>query len=50
MIVSLDEIINLKDPVGIVLSEWVRPNGSSYSKNYCSTWSNWLLFMNQDQM
>ena len=27
MITSLNEIINLKDPVGIVLSEWERPNG-----------------------
>ena len=28
----LDEIINLKDPVGIVLSEWNRPNGLNIKK------------------
>lgn len=27
MISSIDEIINLKDPIGNVLSEWERPNG-----------------------
>jgi glutamate-5-semialdehyde dehydrogenase len=27
MVNCLDEIINLKDPTGIVLSEWDRPNG-----------------------
>ena len=32
MITSLDEIINLKDPVGIVLSEWNRPNGLNIQK------------------
>ena len=32
MISSLDEIINLKDPVGIVLSEWDRPNGLHFQK------------------
>ena len=32
MILSLDEIINLKDPVGIVLSEWTRPNGLHIKK------------------
>ena len=32
MITSLDEIINLKDPVGIILSEWDRPNGLHFQK------------------
>ena len=32
MITSLDEIINLKDPVGIVLSKWDRPNGLHFQK------------------
>ena len=32
MIRSLNEIINLKDPVGIVLSEWDRPNGLHIKK------------------
>ena len=32
MIISLDEIINLKDPVGIILSEWKRPNGLHIQK------------------
>ena len=32
MITSLNEIINLKDPVGIVLSEWDRPNGLHFQK------------------
>jgi len=32
MISSLEEIINLKDPVGIVLSEWSRPNGLNIQK------------------
>ncbi len=32
MIRSLNEIINLKDPVGIVLSEWSRPNGLHIKK------------------
>jgi len=32
MIASLNEIINLKDPVGIVLSEWDRPNGLHIQK------------------
>lgn len=32
MITSLDEIINLNDPVDIVLSEWVRPNGLHIQK------------------
>ena len=32
MITSLDEIINLIDPVGIVLSEWDRPNGLHFQK------------------
>ena len=32
MINSLSEIINLKDPVGIVLSEWDRPNGLHIQK------------------
>ena len=32
MIASLDEIINLKDPVGIILSEWNRPNGLNIQK------------------
>ena len=32
MILSLEEIINLKDPVGIVLSEWNRPNGLNIQK------------------
>ena len=32
MINSLDEIINLKDPIGIVLSEWDRPNGLHIQK------------------
>ena len=27
MIKSLDDRINLKDPIGLVLSEWDRPNG-----------------------
>ena len=32
MIRSLKEIINLKDPVGIILSEWDRPNGLHIKK------------------
>ena len=32
MILSLEEIINLKDPVGIILSEWNRPNGLNIQK------------------
>jgi len=32
MIKSLKEIINLKDPVGIILSEWDRPNGLHIKK------------------
>ena len=32
MITSLGEIIKLKDPVGIVLSEWDRPNGLHIQK------------------
>ena len=40
MILSLDEIINLKDPVGIILSEWKRPKWITYPKNFCATWSN----------
>ncbi|PPR45226.1 MAG: Gamma-glutamyl phosphate reductase [Alphaproteobacteria bacterium MarineAlpha5_Bin6] len=32
MISSLDEIINLNDPVGNVLSEWDRPNGLHIKK------------------
>ena len=32
MIKSLDEIIGLKDPVGIILSEWDRPNGLNIQK------------------
>ncbi len=32
MIDSLEEIINLSDPVGIVLSEWNRPNGLRIKK------------------
>ena len=32
MITSLDEIINLKDPVGVILSEWNRPNGLHIQK------------------
>ena len=32
MILSLDEIINLKDPVGNIISEWVRPNGLHIQK------------------
>jgi len=29
---SLEEIINIKDPVGIILSEWNRPNGLKIKK------------------
>ena len=32
MISNLNEIINLRDPVGIVLSEWDRPNGLHIKK------------------
>ena len=32
MVNCLDEIINLKDPIGIVLSEWDRPNGLHIQK------------------
>ena len=32
MIKSLDDIINLNDPVGLVLSEWNRPNGLHFKK------------------
>ena len=32
MINSLDNIINLKDPIGIILSEWNRPNGLHIQK------------------
>ena len=32
MVNCLDEIINLKDPTGIVLSEWNRPNGLHIQK------------------
>jgi len=32
MIKSLDDIINLNDPVGLVLSEWDRPNGLHFKK------------------
>ena len=32
IIISLNEIINLKDPVGIVLSRWDRPNGLHIKK------------------
>ena len=32
MVNCLDEIINLKDPTGIVLSEWKRPNGLHIKK------------------
>jgi glutamate-5-semialdehyde dehydrogenase len=32
MIKSLDEIIKLKDPVGCIISEWVRPNGLHIQK------------------
>ena len=32
MIYSLDQIINLKDPIGIILSEWNRPNGLHIQK------------------
>ena len=32
MVKCLDEIINLNDPVGIVLSEWDRPNGLHIQK------------------
>ena len=32
MIASLVEIIGLKDPVGIILSEWNRPNGLNIQK------------------
>tara|TARA_B110000116_G_scaffold265201_1_gene274051 strand:+ start:2452 stop:3705 length:1254 start_codon:yes stop_codon:yes gene_type:complete len=32
MISGLEEIINLKDPVGNVISEWVRPNGLRIQK------------------
>ena len=32
MVSCLDEIINLKDPTGIVLSEWNRPNGLHIQK------------------
>ena len=32
MISSLEEIINLKDPVGVILSEWNRPNGLNIQK------------------
>ena len=29
---SIDDIIQLDDPIGIVLDEWVRPNGLSITK------------------
>tara|TARA_Y100001936_G_scaffold156804_1_gene153022 strand:+ start:201 stop:1454 length:1254 start_codon:yes stop_codon:yes gene_type:complete len=32
MVDGLDEIINLKDPVGKILSEWERPNGLKIKK------------------
>ena len=32
MIKSLDEIINIKDPVGRIISEWDRPNGLHIKK------------------
>ena len=32
MINSLDDIIKLKDPIGIILSEWERPNGLKIKK------------------
>ena len=32
MILSLEEIINLKDPVGNIISEWTRPNGLHIQK------------------
>ena len=32
MISSLDEIMNLRDPVGNVISEWKRPNGLHIQK------------------
>ena len=32
MALGLDEIINLKDPVGKILSEWERPNGLKIKK------------------
>ena len=32
IIINLNEIINLKDPVGIVLSRWDRPNGLHIKK------------------
>ena len=32
MILSLDEIIKLKDPVGNIISEWTRPNGLHIQK------------------
>ena len=38
---GLNEIIELEDPIGKVISEWERPKRSSYSKNICSNRSNW---------
>ena len=32
MVFSLDEIINQKNPVGVILSEWDRPNGLHFQK------------------
>jgi len=32
LVKSLNEIINLKDPIGLVLSEWDRPNGLHIQK------------------
>ena len=32
MISNLNEIINLEDPIGVVLSEWDRPNGLRIKK------------------
>ena len=32
MIKSLDEIINIKNPVGNIISEWSRPNGLKIKK------------------
>jgi gamma-glutamyl phosphate reductase len=49
MVSCLDEIINLKDPTGIVLSEWIDPM-VCISKKFQSLLELLALFMNQGQM
>ena len=40
---SLEEIINIKDPVGRILSEWNRPNGLKIKKPASILYLAWIL-------